>query len=292
MADMGKDYYAILGVGRGATEKEIKQAFRRLARRYHPDVNPGKKEAEARFKEVNEAHEVLSDPEKRQKYDQFGEGWKQAGAFSQGSQGPFAGATVFGPEGSSDTGEIIFERLFQDLGIGRRRTRRGQDIDYPVEVSLEEAFHGTTRIIASPQGRRLEVKISPGVDNGSRVRVAGEGVLGDRPADLYLLISVRPHDVFERKGVDLYIEVPIPLMVAVLGGEVQVPTLKRKKVALKVPAETQNGVVFRLAGQGMPHLGDGARGDLLARVKVVLPIRLTAKEKELFEKLRSLRGEG
>jgi curved DNA-binding protein len=290
-ADMAKDYYAVLGVGRGATEKEIKQAFRRLARRYHPDVNPGKKEAEARFKEINEAYEVLSDPEKRRKYDQFGEAWKQAGAFSGGFQGPFAGATVFGPEGP-DMGEFMFDRLFQDLGIGRRRPRRGQDVDYPVEVSLEEAFHGTSRIITTPQGRRLEVKISPGVDNGSRVRVAGEGVMGDPPADLYLVISVRPHEVFQRKGTDLYTEVPVPLMVAVLGGEVQVPTLRGKKVALKVPAETQNGVVFRLAGQGMPQLADGSRGDLLARVKVVLPTRLTPKEKELFEKLRSLRGEG
>jgi len=289
---MGKDYYAVLGVGRGATEKEIKQAFRRLARRYHPDVNPGKKEAEAKFKEVNEAYEVLSDPDKRHKYDQFGDAWKQAGTFSQGQQGPFAGATTFGPEGTSDMGEFMFERLFQDLGIGRKRSRRGQDIDYPVEVSLEEAFNGTSRIITSPKGRRLEVKISPGVDSGSRVRVAGEGVMGDVPADLYLVISVRPHEVFQRKGVDLHTEVPVPLTVAVLGGEVQVPTLKGKKVALKVPAETQNGVVFRLAGQGMPHLGDGARGDLLARVKVVLPSRLTPKEKELFEKLRSLRGEG
>jgi curved DNA-binding protein len=289
---MGKDYYAILGVERGATEKEIKQAYRRLARRYHPDVNPGKKEAEAKFKEINEAYEVLSDPDKRQKYDQFGEDWKQAGAFSQGFQGPFAGATVFGPEGTSNMGEFIFDRLFQDLGIGRRRARRGPDIDYPVEVSLEEAFHGTTRVITSPQGRRLEVKISPGVDNGSRVRVAGEGVIGNPPADLYLVISVRPHEVFQRKGVDLYTEVPIPLTVAVLGGEVHVPTLKGKKVALKVPAETQNGVVFRLAGQGMPHLGDSARGDLMAKVKVVLPTHLTAKERELFERLRSLRGEG
>ena len=290
--DMARDYYSVLGVARQATEKEIKQAYRRLARRYHPDVNPGKKEAEAKFKELNEAYEVLSDPDKRQKYDRFGDAWKQAGSFSQGFQGqPFEGATVFGPEGTSDMGEFIYDRLFEDLGIGRRRPRRPADVDYPVEVSLEEALLGATRVITTPQGRRLEVKIPPGVDNGSRVRVAGEGVMGDPPADLYLVISVRPHQAFQRKGADLHTEVPVPMTVALLGGEVQVPTLSGKKVALKVPPETQNGVVFRLAGQGMPRLGAGGRGDLLARVKVMLPTHLTPKEKELLEKLRSLRGE-
>ena len=282
---MAKDYYAVLGVGRGAVEKEVKQAYRRLARRWHPDVNPGNKEAEARFKEINEAYEVLSDAEKRRRYDQGGEAWQ-----------PFPGTTPYQPGATTtsetgDVGQEIFERLFQDLGRGRgRRARKGQDIDFPVEVTLEEAFHGTRRVIQTPRGRRLEVKIPAGVDSGSRVRVAGEGGPGNPPGDLYLVVALRPHESFVRQGDDLSVEVPVPLLAAVLGGEIEVPNLKGR-VALRVPPETQNGVVFRLTGQGMPHLGDTSRGDLLARVRVVLPTHLTPRERDLFQQLRSLRRE-
>jgi DnaJ-class molecular chaperone len=323
----GKDYYNILGVNREANEREIKQAYRRLARKYHPDVNPGDKSAEARFKQINEAYEVLSDKEKRQKYDQFGDQWQYADQFAQAGYqrtpswdfSQAGGAQRFHFEEGLGS---LFDDLFRGGTRSRRvRPRRGQDIDYPLEVTLEEAYHGTKRTIALQsekpcsgcQGtgqiqnmpcsicrgsgvvsdvKRLEVKIPPGVKNGSRVRIAGkgqQGYAGGASGDLYLVVSVKPHRQFERRGDDLYEEMAIPLTVAVLGGEVQVPTLKGK-LALKIPPETQNGRAFRLAGQGMPHLGDSSRGDLLAKVSVVLPTKLSEEEKKLFERLSQLRS--
>jgi len=295
-----KDYYSILGVNRNASEREIKQAYRRLARKYHPDVNPGDKSAEAKFKEMNAAYEVLSDKEKRQKYDQFGDQWQYAEQFAKAGwqQTPFWDFS----QGSGSTtihfGQGDLDSIFDDLlrGFGARTTRqrvrprRGQDIEHPVEVTLEEAYHGTKRIISLESDKRLEVKIPPGVKDGSRVRVAGKGMpgYGGARGDLYLVISVKPHPLFERKGDNLYVEVAVPLTVAVLGGEVQVPTLKGK-LALKIPPETQNGHAFRLAGQGMPHLGNSSRGNLVARMKVVLPTNLSSQEKELFKQLSQLR---
>ena len=327
----GKDYYQILGVSRNATAKEIKQAYRRLARKYHPDVNPGDKGAEARFKEINAAYEVLSDPENRKKYDQFGENWQYADQFAQAGwkasygdfarQGPF---TVFDfSDFGSGAGDIggIFDRIFGDLGTrATRRPRRGRDIEHPIEVTLEEAYHGSTRTIETQaesachvcggrgalgnapcytcggSGRvlypqRLEVRIPPGVSDGSRIRMAGKGRPGSGggpPGDLYLMASLRPHPVFQRRDSDLHVEVDVPLTDAMLGGEVEVPTLKGK-VALKIPPETQNGRVFRLAGQGMPRMGDNRKGDLFAKVRVVLPTELTEREKELFRELKKLR---
>ncbi len=296
----GKDYYSILGVNRDASEREIKQAYRRLARKYHPDVNPGDKSAEAKFKEINAAYEVLSDKEKRQKYDQFGEQWQYAEQFAKAGRQwtPFwdfsqgSGSTTF------HFGQGDLDSVFDDLlkGFGARtarqrvRPRRGQDIEHPVEVTLEEAYHGTNRIVSLKGSERLEVKIPPGVKDGSRVRVAGKGMpgYGGARGDLYLVISVKPHPLFERRGDNLHVEVAVPLMVAVLGGEVQVPTPKGK-LALKIPPETQNGHAFRLTGQGMPHLGNSSRGNLLARVKVVLPTNLSPQEKELFKQLSQLR---
>ncbi len=319
----GQDYYGILGVNRGAGEREIKQAYRRLARKYHPDVNPGDKSAEARFKQMNEAYEVLSDKEKRKKYDRFGDQWQSADQFAQAGyqQSPFRG---FSQSGSGFRFEEDLGSLFGDLFgskvKGRRvRPRRGQDIKHPVEVTLEEVCQGTRRTIAlqtrepcaSCQGtgqiqgipcsvcrglgvvsqtKRLEVKIPPGVKDSSRVRIAGKGEpsYGGANGDLYLVISVKPHPLFERRGDDLYVKVAVPLTVSVLGGEVQVPTLKGK-LALKIPPETQNGRAFRLAGQGIPHLGGASRGDLLAKVEVVLPTNLSPQEKELFKQISQLR---
>jgi len=279
-----KDYYSILGVNRNASEREIKQAYRRLARQYHPDVNPGGKSAEARFKEMNEAYEILSDKEKRQKYDQFGDQWQApAWDFSQG------GTRVYFGEADLDS---LFDDLLQGFRPSRQaQPRRGRNMEYPVAVTLEEAYHGTTRTISCGDGKRLEVKIPPGVRGGSRVRLAGKGGQGYGRArgDLYLVISVKPHPVFERRGDNLYVGVAVPLVVAMLGGEVEVPTLKGK-LALKIPPETQNGRIFRLAGQGMPHFGNSSRGDLLARVKMVLPANLTQQEKELFKQLGQLRS--
>lgn len=291
----GKDFYQILGINRGASDKEIKQAYRKLARKYHPDVNPGDKSAEARFKEINQAHEVLSDPEKRRKYDQFGEKWQFAEQFAGAGAQPYAdfkhGGTVFEFDDLGEGGlGGIFKSLFRDHTFDRTtqtrgRARKRQALEQPVELSLEEAYSGTMRTI-EVDGRRLEVKIPPGVNNGSRVRVAaGDGQQG---GDIYLVISVKPHERFERKGDDLHVEVPVFLTDAILGGEIEVPTPKGK-LALKIPPETQNAKVFRLARQGMPHLGNSGKGDLFAKVRVVLPTNLTERERELFKELRSLR---
>ncbi len=305
-----KDYYRTLGVGRSAGEKEIKKAYRRLARKHHPDVNPGDKEAQERFKEINEAYEVLSDPEKRKKYDQLGASWQQwqrTGADPSGFDWSqwFAGEPgrvhveyvglddmLGGLGGFSDFFQAIFGGMASPRTSWRTRTsRRGGDYEQEVEISLEEASLGTTRII-SQNGRRLEVKIPPGVETGSRVRMAGQGgdeYGGGAKGDLYLRIKVAPHPRFERQGNDLQTEIPIDLYTAILGGEVRVPTLKGD-VMLRIPPETQPGQTFRLRGQGMPDLKHPERrGDILAKVKVKTPRGLTARERELFEELRKLR---
>ncbi len=329
----GKDYYNILGVSRSASEKEIKQAFRRLARKYHPDVNPSDKSAEERFKQVSEAYEVLSDKEKRKKYDQFGDQWQYADQFAKaGGRGTqyqdFDFGDLFG--GGARTHSFsgggldsLFDELFRGGRAGtytrRAQPRRGRDIEHPVEVTLEEAFTGTSRLLslqaeepcatchgtgqiqnipcsvcrglgAVPRMKRFEVKIPPGVKTGSRVRIAGKGGqgYGGAKGDLYLMITVKPNRFFERQGDDLYVNVDVPLTTAVLGGEVKVPTLKGS-LELKIPPETQNGRIFRLAGQGMPHLGKTTRGNLKARVNLVLPTNLSQEEKELFKKLNQLR---
>jgi curved DNA-binding protein len=291
-----KDYYNILGVSRSATEREIKQAYRKLARQHHPDVNPGDKSAEERFKQINEAYEVLSDKEKRRKYDKYGDQWQYADQFEkarqqQGWNFSRGGQRVY--FGEEDIGSV-FDDILRGFGTraGRPQPRKGRDIEFPLEVTLEEAYSGTTRTLSLADGKRLEVKIPPGVKDGSRVRISGKGAegYGGVKGDLYLVTSVRPHRTFRRHGDDLYTDVAVPLMVAVLGGEVKVSTLKGTKLSLKIPPETQNGRSFRLKGQGMPHLGNSTKGDLLARVKVVLPTKLTDEERELFQRLDKLRA--
>jgi curved DNA-binding protein len=289
----GKDYYRILGVDRSAGEREIKQAYRRLARQYHPDVNPGDKAAEEKFKQINEAYEVLSDKEDRKKYDKYGDKWQYAEQFEQAQRQQQASGFNFGQQGGRRVyySEGDFGSLFDDIlggfhfDRGQAQPKRARSQEHPVEVTLEEAYRGTTRTLSFADGKRLEVKVPAGVRTGSRVRLAGKGARG---GDLYLIVTVKPHPTFERRGDDLYVGVSVPLTVAMLGGEVQVPTLKGK-VALRIPAETQNGRTFRLAGQGMPNLGNKSSGDLLAKVRVVLPDKLTAEEKELFRKLGELR---
>jgi len=288
----GKDYYKILGVDRKAGERDIKQAYRKLARQHHPDVNPGDKAAEEKFKQINEAYEVLSDKDNRQKYDKYGDQWQHAEQFEKARQqqapgwdfSQQGGRRVYSSEG--DFGSL-FDDLLRGFGTGRGQAQpgRARSQEHPVEVTLEEAYRGTTRTLSFADGKRLEVKVPAGVRAGSRVRLAGKGARG---GDLYLIVTVKPHPTFERRGDDLYVGVSVPLAVAMLGGEVKVSTLKGK-VALKIPPETQNGRTFRLAGQGMPHLGKSSRGDLMARVRVVLPDKLSAEEKELFKKLGELR---
>lgn len=333
-----KDYYKILGVGKNATADDLKKAFRKLARKYHPDVNPGDKQAEARFKEINEAYEVLSDPTKREKYDTLGPNWQEQFGFS-GAPRPTrrpAGARTGGvpfdiddPTGFSDFFEVLFGRRGASTGTAGRRTsttqdlfrQPGENIEQPVEITLQEAFAGTTKtfVVQAPEtcptcggtgqvgGRtcptcggtgmtsrtkRLEVRIPAGVDNGSRVRVAGEGqpgTGGGPRGDLFLVIAVKPDAVFERKGDDLTEEVPVPLTVAMLGGEVPVRLPDGKQVLLTIPPETQNGQSILLRGKGMPHLRGGAQGNLLARVRVVLPTQLTPRERDLIKALEQER---
>lgn len=290
-----EDFYGLLGVSRSATEKEIRQAFRRLARKHHPDVNPGDSEAEEKFKAINEAYQVLSDPDKRRKYDKYGENWQQADQLEQGEafrSGGFSdlfsrrGTATFNPDfGGVYDGGIFDEMLSGLRGRGQGRSR----VHLTLEISLEEAFTGTSRrldISGAGDGtkpRRIEAEIPPGVDTGSRIHLAtGNG----RQGEIYLDITVRPHATFRRSGADLHTEVTVPALDAVLGGEVAVPTLN-SKVMLTIPPETQNEQNFRLAGQGMPQLNSpGSKGDLHATVKVVLPKDLEQKERELFQEIR------
>ena len=315
-----KDYYKTLGVNKNATDKEIKSAFRKLARKHHPDVNPNDPQAEARIKEINEAYEVLGDSEKRAKYDQLGTDWQdwQRGGGRPGDFDWSRWTTAPGGErahvrygtpedledlfGSGSPFSDFFDSIFGGLGGRARgfggtqgserqsRLRRGQDLEHEIEISLAEAFHGTTRLL-SKDGRRLEVRIPPGAKTGTRVRVRGEGgggVTGGQAGDLYLKVRVATDARFERKGDDLHMSVPVDLYTAVLGGEVRVATLAGE-VKLKVPAGSQNGQVFRLRGKGMPKLRQPAEhGDLYARLDVRLPTNLTPEQRELFEQLRRL----
>lgn len=328
-----KDYYKILGVARGASTDEIKQAFRKLARQYHPDVNPGDKKAEAKFKEINEACEVLSDPEKRRRYDLLGPNWQQFAGAGAGRTGRGASGSPFdfpgtggsgGGSGFSDFFEVLFGRGAQAQPGARgmreetyKRPRQGENIEQPVEVTLQEAYTGGMRnfniqstvpctacqgkgqllgkACASCQGqgmlpknRRIQVKIPPGVDNGSKIRVAGEGQPGPNGGprgDLYFVITVKPDSLYERKGDDLYLDVEVELVTAMLGGQAAVPILDGRKLALSIPPETQNGTTFRLASKGMPRLRNEGHGNLYARVKVMLPMHLSSEERTLFEQL-------
>jgi curved DNA-binding protein len=301
-----QDYYALLGVPKTASEKQIRSAYRKLARQFHPDVNPGNSEAEAKFKKINEAYEVLSDPEKRKKYDQLGSRWKEYGTQPPPAPRPDGGAYEYRTVTPDDFQDLFggddqpfsdfFDVYFGGGGRGgqtRRapRPRAGTDLEYPVEINLEEAYTGTNRVLElqMPDGqtRRLEVKIPPGVTEGSRVRVAGQGSAGrsgGRAGDLYLIVTVRPDPRFERHGDDLRTKVSAPLTTLLLGGEVHVPTPAGKRLALKIPAGTQDGRVFRLRGQGMPHLGQpDRRGDLQVEVHARLPEHLSLRQRELIE---------
>lgn len=312
-----KDYYKILGVERNASLDEIKKAYRRLALKYHPDRNPGDKQAEEKFKEINEAYQVLSDPEKRARYDQLSDSYARWQA--SGGQGPFrwdewfAGGGVpggvrvefrdlddlfGGVSGFSDFFRMFFGGDVPGAGFGpevrqgRRRARREptpQAYEQPIAITFHEAYHGTTRHI-EVNGKRLEVKIPPGARTGTKVRLRRAVPLGDgQAADLYLVVQVAPDPRFERQGDDLYTEVTVDLYTAVLGGEVRVPT-PAGDVMLTIPPGTQPGQTFRLRGRGMPRLGSPDRhGDLYVRVQVELPRQLSAEERELFARLAALR---
>jgi len=333
-----KDYYKTLGVAKNAPASDINKAYRKLARKYHPDLNPGDKVAEARFKEINEAHEVLTDEDKRQKYDTLGANWSRPG-FDMGAA--MRGAANRGKarttttDGTSESFSDFFQTIFGQTARGgaakpppAAKARRGEDIEQPVEVTLEEAFSGGQRMFTltgqdrctkcSGTGldsdgktctvckgtgwtsftRRIEVKIPAGVRDGSRIRIAGEGNpgAGSGPrGDLYLVVVLKPHARFRMEDDNLLSDLDVPYTTLVLGGEAIVPTVKGK-LLLKIPAGTANGKQFRLGGQGLPRLKDGTRGDLLVKVHAVLPGTqgqpLSSRERELFTELSALSASG
>jgi DnaJ-class molecular chaperone len=323
------DFYSALGVSKTASEKEIRSAYRKLARKHHPDVNPGDKAAEAKFKDITSAYEVLSDADKRKKYDKYGDRWEHAeqieemqrqqdARFGGRFNGGGGGFQQYNVEDLGDLGSVfgsMFGRGGGSFG-GRPMSRRGQDVQQPVDVTLDEAYHGTARTLELltqeacstcagtgqvagatchlcggygevQRPRRLEVKIPAGVATGSKVKVGGEGQAGaggGKKGDLLLVVNVRPHARFERKGDDLYEDVEVPVTTAVLGGEVEVGTMTAK-VMLKIPPLTQNGRNFKLGGLGMPKMKGGGKGDLYARIRVRLPEQLDENQKRLFEEL-------
>ena len=314
-----KDYYQTLGISPQADAKAIRQAFRQLARKVHPDVNPGNKDAEEKFKTINEAYQVLSDAEQRKKYDQLRaqyQQWQQTGGspqdfdwqnWSAARAGTGAASSRAGPQpsqgprvqyasaedledlfGSSSPYSDFFTNIFgQKPGGGkasgrgaRSSPRRGRDVEYEVDLSLEEAFHGTQRLLEM-DGHRIKAGIPAGVRSGSRVRLAGQGEPGQNngPAGgLYLIVHVLPNETFEREGDNLHLDVPVDIFTAVAGGEVRIPSLERPLI-LTIPPRTNAGRSFRLRGKGMPHLGDpNMRGDLFAMVRLVLPDPLSDQE--------------
>ena len=302
---MGKDdYYTILGVATSASQDEIKRAYRKLAKQYHPDRNPGDKAAEAKFKEVQEAYEVVGDPQKRREYDRFG----RAGV-GRWQEQPH-GQRVYTWGGGSQVNLDDLEDLFAAFGgggpsggasvfsdfFGRRRhtptPRRGANVEGTTSLSFEQAVHGATvevDIADRAGGRRetLSVKIPPGVENGKRIRLRGRGHPGENggPAgDLYLICSVRPHKLFERHGTDIHVEVPVTLTEAALGAKVDVPTIDGT-MTMTLPAGTSGGTKLRLRGKGVPRGKSGERGDQIAIIRVVIPNNLTPEQKQLFESL-------
>lgn len=297
-----RDYYKILGVERNASAAEIKKAYRKLALKYHPDRNQGDKQAEEKFKEINEAYQVLSDPQKRSRYDQLGDQytrWQQTGGAPGGfnwedwvGTNPRGGVRVedlsgmFGGGGFSDFFSAIFGGMGMDPAQTRTRSRTQQPASYqqPVQITLQEAYHGAERTI-SVEGRRYEGKIPPGAKTGTRVRIPGAVRQGGQSADLHLVVEVLPDPRFERQGDDLTTEFTIDLYTAVLGGQATVAT-PGGDVVLTIPPGTQPGQTFRLAGRGMPQLRNPQqRGALYARAKVQIPRSLTNRQRELFLEL-------
>ena len=302
---MYKDYYKILGVERSASTEEIKKAYRHLARKFHPDKNPGNKTSEEQFKEINEANEVLSNPEKRKKYDQFGAEWKQYqergagdGSFDWSKydagrrQGGESFGGSFGDQESRDLFEILFGERFAGGGGTRSGPAKGDDYSGETAIPLPEAYNGSDRLIKMG-GETLRIKIGPGIKDQQVLRLAGKGGPGRNGGprgDFYLTVRVSKHPDFERKGDDLYCDIPVDVTVAVLGGKAEVNTFKGT-VKVDIPAGTSSGKTLRLKGLGMPHYGEKNKfGDLFARVTIRVPAKLNKEELELFKRFADLRN--
>lgn len=313
MATTVKDYYKILGVSKNATKEEIKKAYRRLARKYHPDLNPDNKESEEKFKEVQEAHEVLSDEEKRKAYDMFGSAefgpggrttWRRAGdtggqAYEYSySANDFTGfedifKDIFGFSGEARHGRSRGE-AFRDIfsTVTKERPSRGRDLEYQIEIDFDTAIRGGIRDLSISRQKRdtvetekLSVKIPAGVDNGSRIRVQGKGEGGDKTkGDLYLRVNVKPHPIYKRKGDDIYLEVPVTIYEAALGKRIEVPTIDGT-AELTIPSGVQNGTKLRLKGKGVTNLKTKARGDQYVVIKIAMPDKIYENERNAFEEM-------
>ncbi len=300
-----KDYYKVLGVGKDASQDEIKQRYRKLARKYHPDANKDNPQAEEKFKELGEAYEVLKDPEKRKKYDQLGANWKQYQNTGWPGGGQKTYTYDFGGQGFnfgdmggsfSDFFEMFFGSRADDFGAGftggrgRARTAqaKGQDLQSEINITLKEAYLGTQRSISLQKERNtrtVNIKIPPGIKDGGKIRLAGEGGPGrggGPSGDLYLVVNISKHPFFTRKGDDLYCEVPVNIKEALYGAKIDIPTFEGKVLA-KLPPKTQSGKTLRLKGKGMPRLKGAGKGDLYAKVKIMLPEKLTQEQKKYLD---------
>ncbi|MBO4548162.1 MAG: J domain-containing protein [Abditibacteriota bacterium] len=291
-----KDYYSVLGVDKSASLKDIKTAYRKLARKYHPDVNPDDKTAEEKFKEISEAYEVLSDEEKRKKYDTYGKDWE---LYQQG-----AGANPFenmgfntGGMGGASGYSPFFDLLFGgDPGMGGgvfsrfRQNVRGRDITYTLNVSLREAYFGGEMTLAGDNGKRIKVTIPRGIGQGQKIKLAGKGAPGPGGSgDLYLEVNITKDKVFERDGSNLSCQAEVDYLTALLGGEVSVPTME-KPVTMTIPPMTKSGKKFKLPGKGMPRMKSEGFGDLFAVCRIRIPSEISPEEKGLLEQIRALRN--
>ncbi|MCA9913217.1 MAG: J domain-containing protein [Anaerolineae bacterium] len=306
---MARDYYDVLGVARGASQDEIKKAFRKKAKEYHPDANPDNPQAEDLFKEVNEAYDVLSDEQKRQQYDAFGSNWQ---SYQQGGFGQNPGGGQYTYQQNVDIGDLedLFGNLFGGMGTGfgnggfarqtqtsgfggrtgrTRAPQKGQDLEQPISITLREAYEGTERTFLTSDDKELTVQIPAGADNGTKIRVKGKGYpgMGGEPGDLFLVVEVDERGSgFTRDGDNLHLEFEVDAFTAMLGGEAQLPTMTGT-VNLKIPEGTQAGKRFRLKGKGMPRRKNrGQHGDLVARVVITVPEHLSAEQRDLAERLR------